>query len=71
MVALLDLDAMTETVQQEFKTWLCVICGLIYNEADGWPDDGIAPGTRWADVPDDWMCPDCGAEKSDFQMVEI
>ncbi|MGB3487139.1 MAG: rubredoxin [Xanthobacteraceae bacterium] len=62
---------MTETVQQEFKTWLCVICGLIYNEADGWPDDGIAPGTRWADVPDDWMCPDCGAEKSDFQMVEI
>ena len=62
---------MTEIVQQEFKTWLCVICGLIYNEADGWPDDGIAPGTRWADVPDDWICPDCGAEKSDFQMVEI
>ena len=49
---------------------LTVICGLIYNEADGWPDDGIAPGTRWADIPDDWMCPDCGAEKSDFQMVE-
>jgi len=62
---------MTEIVQQEFKTWLCVICGLIYNEADGWPDDGIAPGTRWADVPDDWICPDCGAEKNDFQMVEI
>lgn len=71
MATLLDLNAMTETVQQEFKTWLCVICGLTYNEADGWPDDGIAPGTRWADIPDDWMCPDCGAEKSDFQMVEI
>ena len=62
---------MTETVQQDFKTWLCTICGLIYREADGWPDDGIAPGTRWADVPDDWICPDCGAEKNDFQMVEI
>jgi rubredoxin-NAD+ reductase len=48
-----------------------VICGLNDNEAEGWPVDGMAPGPRWADVPDDWMCPDCGAEKSDFQMVEI
>ena len=33
------------------KKWQCIVCGLIYNEADGWPDDGIAPGTRWEDVP--------------------
>jgi rubredoxin len=53
------------------KTWECIICGLIYDEAEGWPDDGIAPGTHWADVPDDWICPDCGASKEDFEMIEI
>lgn len=53
------------------KKWLCVICGLIYDEAKGWPSDGIAPGTRWEDVPDDWMCPDCFVGKSDFEMIAI
>lgn len=53
------------------KTWLCVICGLIYDEAEGWPKDGIAPGTRWEDVPDDWKCPDCGVGKADFEMIEV
>ncbi|MFC6668683.1 FAD-dependent oxidoreductase [Marinobacterium aestuariivivens] len=53
------------------KKWLCIICGLIYDEAKGWPSDGIAPGTRWEDVPDDWMCPDCNVGKADFEMIEI
>lgn len=53
------------------KSWLCSVCGLVYHERDGWPEEGIAPGTRWEDVPDDWVCPDCGAAKSDFQMTEI
>lgn len=48
--------------------WICVVCGLIYDEALGWPDDGIAPGTPWSEVPDDWLCPDCGVSKSDFEM---
>jgi len=39
------------------KKWQCVVCGFIYDEAEGWPDDGIAPGTRWEDVPEDWVCP--------------
>ena len=43
--------------------WECIVCGLIYDEKDGWPDDGIPPGTKWADVPDDWSCPDCGVGK--------
>ena len=34
-------------------------------------EDGIAPGTRWDDIPDDWSCPDCGAAKADFEMVEV
>jgi len=57
--------------EQPFKTWMCIICGFIYDEEMGWPDDGIPPGTRWDEVPEDWLCPDCGAGKEDFEMVEI
>mgnify|MGYP003953825369 CR=1 FL=1 len=53
-----------------YKRYLCLLCGFIYDEAEGWPDDGIAPGTRWGDISDDWICPDCGAMKADFEMVE-
>jgi len=53
------------------KTFQCVVCGFVYDEAAGQPADGIAPGTLWADVPDSWTCPDCGVGKSDFEMVEI
>jgi rubredoxin len=53
------------------KTYQCVVCGFIYDEAAGMPEDGIAPGTRWDDIPADWSCPDCGVAKADFEMVEI
>ena len=53
------------------KTWMCLVCGWIYDEAVGSPDDDIAPGTRWEDVPISWSCPECGARKEDFEMVEI
>lgn len=49
--------------------WECIVCGLIYDEKEGWPDDGIAPGTKWVDVPDDWTCPDCGVGKDDFELI--
>ena len=45
------------------------VCGWIYDEAEGCPDEGIAPGTLWADVPDDFCCPDCGLPKSDFELM--
>jgi rubredoxin---NAD+ reductase len=50
--------------------WECIVCGLIYDEKEGWPDDGIAPGTKWEDVPEDWLCPDCGVGKEDFELIE-
>ena len=53
------------------KTYMCVICGFIYDEAKGLPDEGIAPGTRWEDIPEYWVCPDCGVGKEDFVMVEV
>ena len=43
----------------------------IYDEEQGAPDEGIPPGTRWEDVPPNWSCPECGARKEDFEMVEI
>ena len=53
------------------KTYQCIVCGYIYDEAQGWPQDGILAGTKWEDVPDTWVCPDCGVGKADFEMVEI
>ena len=53
------------------KKLQCLVCGWVYDEVLGAPEDGIAAGTRWEDVPEDWTCPDCGAPKSDFEMLEI
>ncbi len=47
----------------------CTVCGYIYDEDDGDPDGGIPPGTRWEDLPDDWVCPVCGAEKDQFERL--
>ena len=55
----------------EHKTWMCLICGWIYDEAAGDPEHGIAPGTKWEDVPMNWTCPECVARKEDFEMVAI
>ncbi|HEX7910972.1 MAG TPA: rubredoxin [Paraburkholderia sp.] len=55
----------------DFKQWVCVICGWVYDEAAGLPDEGIAPGTRWADVPAGWRCPLCDVGKDDFALVEF
>ena len=54
-----------------YKTWMCLICGFIYDEAAGAPEEGIAPGTRWKDLPHHWSCPECHARKEDFELVEI
>ena len=53
------------------KSYQCVVCGFIYDENVGMPEDGIPAGTRWNDIPDNWECPDCGVSKADFDMVEI
>jgi rubredoxin len=54
-----------------YKKYMCVVCGWIYDEELGAPDEGIPPGTLWGDVPANWQCPDCGAGRDDFDMVEI
>ena len=51
--------------------YLCTICGYIYDEEAGCPEDGIDPGVKWEDVPEDWCCPDCGVTKDDFDMIPM
>ena len=45
----------------------CTVCGYVYDPEKGDPDGGIAPGTKWEDIPDDWVCPLCGVGKDSFQ----
>ncbi len=48
------------------REFVCSVCGFVYDEAKGIPESGIAPGTRWEELPDDWVCPLCGATKAEF-----
>jgi rubredoxin len=52
------------------KKYICNICGYIYDEAEGCPDQGVAPGTKWEDVPEEFICPDCGVGKDMFELYE-
>ena len=47
--------------------YICTVCDWVYDPKEGDPDGGIAPGTEFEDIPEDWVCPDCGASKEDFE----
>ena len=69
-------EAMAKALEPEFKRRTDIIFAAIrqsnlYDEAAGAPNEGIAPGTRWEDIPPNWTCPECGARKDDFEMVAI
>ena len=57
-------------VEAVFRCFICRACGLVYDEAKGDADSGLAPGTRFDDIPDDWACPLCGVSKADFEPYE-
>ena len=69
--SVLNAHEVTEARVTEPCTWMCLICGWIYDESVGDPEHGLAPGTVWAAVPMNWTCPECGARKEDFEMVRI
>lgn len=56
---------MIETV--EATRWICKVCAWVYEEDVGAPDHGLPAGTRFADIPEDWYCPECGVTKADFE----
>ncbi len=49
--------------------WECIVCGWVYDEAKGDPENGVAPGTKWEDVSEEWLCPDCCVGKEDFELI--
>ena len=51
------------------EEWVCVVCGYVYDPEIGDPDSGVAPGTSWEDVPEDWVCPLCAVGKDQFELV--
>lgn len=53
-----------------YRRWQCFYCGYVYDEAIGDPDHGLPAGTRAEDIPDDWVCPECGATRTDFHLIE-
>ncbi len=53
--------------ENKMKKYVCTVCGYVYDPEKGDPDGGIAPGTAFEDIPEDWVCPVCGVSKSDFE----
>lgn len=52
------------------KSYICVVCGYVYDPEVGDEDNGVAPGTSFEDIPDDWLCPLCAVGKDQFEVVE-
>ena len=71
LVIELKKECVVSEVIVEYKSWVCLICGWIYNEEEGLPEEGIAAGTRFADIPEDWRCPLCDVGKAEFAVVEF
>jgi rubredoxin len=67
----LKKECVVSEVIIEYKSWVCLICGWIYNEEEGLPEEGIPAGTRFADIPEDWRCPLCDVGKAEFAVVEF
>jgi rubredoxin len=55
--------------RRKMDKYECIACGYIYDPEIGDPDNGIAPGTAFEDLPDDWVCPDCGVGKDEFEKI--
>ena len=56
--------------EEKMKKYRCTVCGYIYDPEKGDPDSGIKPKTSFEELPDDWLCPGCGADKSAFELAD-
>jgi rubredoxin len=62
-------DMRTSAAEVRSERRACMYCGYVYDEDAGCPEAGVVPGTRWAELPDDWCCPTCSADQQDFQQL--
>ncbi len=67
---ILQKDVFTTLKNKIMKKYVCIPCDWVYDPAIGDPDGGIAPGTKFEDIPEDWVCPVCGVGKEDFELIE-
>jgi len=61
---------MSETENKKWERWLCTVCGYIYDPEIGDPTQGVDPGTEFRDLPENWLCPQCGVDKESFDPIE-
>ncbi len=66
VIHLRDINVTVLKGDQSSMKYVCGICGYVYDEATGDPDNGVAPGTKWDALPADWVCPLCGVSKDEF-----
>jgi rubredoxin len=66
-----EIEAGSAAAPVAYRKWACAVCGYIYNEALGDPEEGFPPGTRYEDIPYDWICPDCGVSKRSFRLLAL
>ena len=64
------VDKETKKEEEKMDKYVCTVCGYVYDPEKGDPDGGIAPGTKFEDIPDEWVCPICGVGKNDFKKEE-
>jgi rubredoxin-NAD+ reductase len=67
----MQAGGIAEEKQTRTRQWVCRVCGYVYDESDGDPHCGIPPGTRFEDIPADWICPECGVGKDDFALLTV
>ena len=63
----IDTQPANDLKTRDMDKYVCIICGYIYDPAEGDPESGIAPGTAFEDIPEDWTCPACGVGKEHFE----
>jgi rubredoxin len=61
------VDKETKKEEEKMDKYVCKVCGYVYDPEKGDPDGGIAPGTKFEDIPNNWVCPICGVGKEDFE----
>lgn len=64
-------DKIPGEVVMDDETWMCTACGWLYEVSVGDPAHGVPAGTPWSEVPDDWVCPECGAPKDEFERLDL
>lgn len=65
-----NFEFLSEKKEDKMEKWECLVCGYIYDPEKGDPDNGVESGTSFEELPENWVCPECGASKEQFEKIE-